>query len=130
MKQRFRPASLVPTGLRVDGIAIEGDRVVVRARAADSACPCPDCGAISQRIQSRYHRRAQALPLSSRRVEIQILVRRFRCDAVLCGRQVFAERLGDGILAPRARRTTVSIILSSTSGSRWPADREQALRSG
>jgi hypothetical protein len=31
MKQRFRPASLIPAGLVVDGIAIEGDRVVVRA---------------------------------------------------------------------------------------------------
>lgn len=105
MKQRFRPASLVPSGLMVDEIAIEGDRVVVRARAAVSAGPCPDCGAISQRIQSRYFRRAKDLPLSGRRVELQILVRRFRCDAVLCGRQIFAERFGDSVLAPRARRT-------------------------
>jgi len=105
MKQRFRPASLVPSGLMVDGIAIEGDRVVVRVRAAVGACPCPDCGAISQRIQSRYWRRAKDLPLSGRRVELQVLVRRFRCDAVLCGRQIFAERFGDRILAPRARRT-------------------------
>ena len=105
MKQRFRPASLVPSGLMVDEIAIEGDRVVVRARAAVSAGPCPDCGAISRRIQSRYFRRAKDLPLSGRRVELQILVRRFRCDAVLCGRQIFAERFGDSVLAPRARRT-------------------------
>jgi hypothetical protein len=33
------------------------------------------------------------------------MVRRFRCDAVLCGRQLFAERFGDGALAPLARRT-------------------------
>ncbi|PZR79581.1 MAG: hypothetical protein DI537_40865 [Stutzerimonas stutzeri] len=105
MKQRFRPASLVPAGLMVDGITIEGDRVVVRTRSAVSACPCPDCGAFSQRIQSRYFRRAKDLPLSGRRVELQVLVRRFRCDAVLCGRQIFAERFGDRVLAPRARRT-------------------------
>lgn len=95
MKQRFRPASLAPAGLIVDGITIEGDRVVVRTRSAVSACPCPDCGAFSQRIQSRYFRRAKDLPLSGRRVELQVLVRRFRCAAVLCGRQIFAERFGD-----------------------------------
>lgn len=105
MKRRFRAASLVPSGLIVDGIAIEGDRVIARVRAAVGACRCPDCGAISQRIQSRHFRRAKDLPLSGRRVELQILVRRFRCDAVLCGRQIFAERFGDSVLAPRARRT-------------------------
>jgi hypothetical protein len=32
--------------------------------------------------------------------------RPFRCDAVLCGRQIFTERFADGVLAPSARRTT------------------------
>jgi transposase len=34
-----------------------------------------------------------------------LIARRFRCDAVLCGRRIFAERFGDGTLAPWARRT-------------------------
>jgi len=34
-----------------------------------------------------------------------MMKRLLRCDAVLCGRQIFAERFGDRILAPRARRT-------------------------
>src|ERR1022692_2075353 len=32
--------------------------------------------------------------------------RPFRCDAALCGRQIFTERFADGVLAPSARRTT------------------------
>ncbi len=32
-------------------------------------------------------------------------VRSFRCDGVLCGRRIFAERFGDEVLAPRSRRT-------------------------
>jgi hypothetical protein len=36
---------------------------------------------------------------------LQVLVRRFRCDGVLCGRQIFAERFETGVLAARARRT-------------------------
>jgi len=39
-------------------------------------------------------------------VQLLVIARRFRCDAVLCGRQIFAERFADGVLAPSARRTT------------------------
>ncbi|MEY9633430.1 hypothetical protein ABIF66_001659 [Bradyrhizobium japonicum] len=45
------------------------------------------------------------LPLSGRMVQLLVIARRFRCDAVLCGRQIFTERFADGILAPSARRT-------------------------
>jgi hypothetical protein len=34
-----------------------------------------------------------------------VIARRFRCDAVLCGRQIFTERFAEGVLAPSARRT-------------------------
>ncbi|MGO7755729.1 ISL3 family transposase, partial [Rhizobium ruizarguesonis] len=37
-------------------------------------------------------------------VRTRSLTRRFTCDAVLCGRQIFAERFGD-VLHPYARRT-------------------------
>jgi transposase len=34
-----------------------------------------------------------------------VIARRFRCDGVLCRRQIFTERFPEGILAPSARRT-------------------------
>ena len=34
-----------------------------------------------------------------------VIARRFRCDAVLCGRQIFVERFASDVLAPSARRT-------------------------
>jgi transposase len=33
------------------------------------------------------------------------MARRFRCDAVLCGRQIFVERFAGDVLGPSARRT-------------------------
>lgn len=105
MDQRFRPASLVPAGLIVDDVSIETDLVLVRVRSPVVAGRCPDCGATSQRVQSRFWRRAKDLPLSARRVELQVQVRRFRCDGVLCGRQIFAERFNTGVLAVSSRRT-------------------------
>jgi hypothetical protein len=121
MDQRFRPSSLVLAGLMVDRVAIEADRVVVRTQSRLDCGTCPSCGTASRRIQSRYWRRASDLPISGRRVELLIFVRRFRCDAVLCGRQIFAERFADGILAPRTRRTDGSTMSSSISAWPWEA---------
>jgi hypothetical protein len=45
------------------------------------------------------------LPLSGRIVQLLLIARRFRCDAVLCGRQIFTERFAAGVLATSARRT-------------------------
>ena len=59
---------------------------------------CPDCLISSRRIQSRYQRRATELPLSGRRVEPQVMVRRSRCDVAACGREIFAERFSDDVL--------------------------------
>jgi hypothetical protein len=40
-----------------------------------------------------YRRRGTDLPLSGRIVELLVIARRFCCDAVLCGRQIFTELL-------------------------------------
>jgi transposase len=56
-------------------------------------------------VHSRYRRRVTDLPLSGRIVRLVVIARRFRCDAVLCGRQIFTERFPEGALAPSARRT-------------------------
>jgi hypothetical protein len=37
-------------------------------------------------------------PLSGRIVQLLVIVRRFRCDAVLCGRQIFTERFAEGVV--------------------------------
>jgi transposase len=46
------------------------------------------------------------LPLSGRRVQLHVVARRFRCDAVLCGYQIFTERFAGDVLVPSSRRTT------------------------
>ncbi len=106
MRPRFRSSSLVPVGFVVDHHEVDGDRIglVVRSRAAET--PCPDCRVPSRRIQSRYRRGAADLPLGGRRVELQVVVRRFWCDAAACGLKIFAERFPDGVLPAFARRTS------------------------
>lgn len=105
MHQVLHPSRLVPPGFVVQGAACEGDRTIITVRHSNDFGICPSCGTVSRRIHSRYRRRANDLPLSGRNVQLSVIARRFRCDAVLCGRQIFTERFADGVLAPSARRT-------------------------
>jgi hypothetical protein len=52
-------------------------------------------------VHSHYRRHVTDLPLSGRIVQLVVVIaRRFRCDAVLCGCQIFAEPFADDVLAP------------------------------
>jgi transposase len=100
-----RDVSLVPAGMIVERTEDDGERVVIWVRSKAERGVCPGCRRSSQRVHSRYWRKPADLPLSGHRVELRVAVRRFRCDARLCGRRIFAERFEEGTLAPRARRT-------------------------
>src|SRR6202007_3187454 len=106
MQQALHRSRLVPRGFVVESACYEDDKAVITVRASGSVGLCPLCGTISRRIHRRYRRRVTDLPLSGRVVELLVIARRFRCEAVLCRRQIFTERFADGILAPSARRTT------------------------
>lgn len=106
MRPCFRSSSLVPAGFVVDHLDVGADWISLVVRSAAAVTTCPDCRTPSRRIQSRYRHRAADLPLGGRRVELQVVVRRFWCDAAACGRKIFAERFPDGVLPAFARRTS------------------------
>src|SRR5208282_2516332 len=105
VQRALRPSSLVPPGFKVESAADDGAMTVITVRHMSVTSLCPGCGAICGRVHSRYKRRLADLPLAGRPVRLLLIARRFRCDAVLCGRRIFAERFDDGVLAPWARRT-------------------------
>jgi len=105
MRQFFRSSALVPDGLVVESAVLDGAMAILIVRAASGASRCPGCGTTSERIHSRYRRRVADLPIAGRPARLLIVARRFYCDAVLCGRHIFAERFDAGLLAPWARRT-------------------------
>jgi transposase len=105
MQQALRRASLVPAGFVVESAFCEADRAVFTVRPSSGFGLCPSCGTVSRRVHSYYQRRITDLPLSGRIVQLVVIARRFRCDAVLCGRQIFTERFPEGVLSPSARRT-------------------------
>ena|SRR6516164_10924673 len=130
MQQALHRSSLVPRGFVVESAYYEGDKAIIAVRASGSVGLCPSCGTVSRRVHSRYLRRVTDLPLSGRIVQLLVIARRFRCDAVLCGRQIFTERFAEGVLAPSARRTAGWILSFITSAWRLVVDRRQASQSG
>jgi transposase len=105
MRQALRPSTLVPRGFVVDGASSDDAGLVITVRSESRASNCPGCGTNSERIHSRHRRCLADLPVAGRPVRLVVVARRFHCDAVLCGRRIFAERFDQEVLAPRARRT-------------------------
>ena len=130
MQQALHRSSLVPRGFVVESAYYQGDKAIIAVRASGSVGLCPSCGTVSRRVHSRYRRRVTDLPLSGRIVQLLVIARRFRCDAVLCRRQIFTERFAEGVLAPSARRTGGWTLSSITSVWRLAGDRRQALQKG
>jgi len=101
----LRASSPIPRGFVVTAACSEFDATLITIRPLGMVSGCPGCGTRSGRIHSRYQRRLADLPLAGKPVRLVVLVRRFHCDAVLCGRRIFAERFDENVLAPWARRT-------------------------
>jgi len=80
------------------------NEVTITVRAASPTAPCPCCGTICKRIQSRYTRTVRDLPASGRPVHLVIRVRRFFCQESTCVRKIFAERF-PSLTLPRMKFT-------------------------
>ena len=105
MQQAFRASALVPRGFVVDDAKSDDAGALITVRSAARASACPSCGSLSERVHSRYRRHLADLPIAGRPARLVITARRFYCNAVLCGRRVFAERFDADVLVPWARRT-------------------------
>jgi len=98
--------AVTPVGLVIDSVTADQDRVLVAAHPVASIAACPDSGAISTQVHSRYERRLLDLPIAGRPVHLRVQVRRFRCPNRCCTRVVFGEKLADDVAPRGARRTS------------------------
>lgn len=91
-------------GLQLQQILLDGDRIALTLQTTAPSVPCPSCAQSAHRVHSHYRRRLGDLPWQGRRVQLQVLARRFFCDTDDCPRRVFTERL-PAVAAPYARTT-------------------------
>jgi hypothetical protein len=122
MRQVFRLSALVPGGFVIESATFEGAMAEIVVRPTSQASICPGCATRSGRVHSRYRRRVADLPIAGRPVRLLIAARRSYCDAVLCGRRIFAERFDDG------RRGATTKVTNTIFGRSIPAPYRQVPR--
>lgn len=92
-------------GCVVTGTVQLDETLVVDAHTTAAIGFCPTCQHHATRVHSRYLRTPRDLPVSTQRVQLRLLVRRFFCDQPACPRRTFAEGLHE-LLPRKAQRTT------------------------
>src|SRR6266550_4205664 len=99
------PMTILPdrSDLVIEQVSMTNE-VTIAVCAASPAAPCPCCGTICKRIQSRYTRTLRDLPASGRPVHLVLQVRRFFCQESTCVRKIFAERF-PSLTVPRVKFT-------------------------
>lgn len=93
-----------PTCLRLERVVSSATSLTLVVRTTGPAAACPGCGALSERVHSRYLRSVADLPWQGVSVRLELHARKFFCDDQGCPRRVFTERLLR-VVAPHARRT-------------------------
>ena len=92
--------------------SVDEGRLVLHLIPVRTCVSCPLCGSPSQRIHSRYRRKALDLPWFSWPVQLIIRARRFFCDSAGCERRIFVEPFPKalGRYARQTRRTHGSLL--------------------
>ena len=89
--------------VEVEGVEV-AEEITLILRTAFPTAPCPSCGTVSSRIQSRYTRTLRDLPSIGHPIRLIMHVRRFFCTKSTCAQKIFVERLPE-LCRPHAQRT-------------------------
>jgi transposase len=117
---KVKPLLALPKELEVKSVDVTAQSITITVTSTQTSAICPLCGSEASRVHSRYMRHIADLPCGGWQVHLVLQVRKFFCDATICPRKIFAERL-TSFVEPRARVTTrlyqiVQIIGLATGG--------------
>ncbi|MFE4519411.1 hypothetical protein ACFRMQ_35130, partial [Kitasatospora sp. NPDC056783] len=110
--------------LEIANIEIGGDTATVAACACAPEAFCPDRGAGSRRVHSRYERRLADSAVGARQVVVKRQVRRFHRPATSCPRATFVEQVAG--LTFRGGRRSLRLRAILQSAALMPAGRGRA----
>ncbi len=84
---------LLPQGLRITTIERQETGLLIQVLSTQRTCRCPLCGAESDAVHSRYHRRISDLPWAGQPIRLRLSVRKCFCHNPHCARKIFTERV-------------------------------------
>ena len=114
---------LVPAGLQVRSVVVDGVQLLITATPTATGAACPACGGVTAGVHDRRWRKIADLPWHDRAVLWRVQVRRFRCRR--CSGRVFTEPL-PALAGTRVRRsdrlaqaqTSMGMALGGEAGAR------------
>lgn len=96
---------LLPPGFLFCNQQFTHDSLVIGLIATDAVGTCPRCQTPTNRVHSFYQRTLADLPVSGKRIKLQVRLRKFFCPIADCPRKVFAQSC-HSVCKPYARRLT------------------------
>jgi len=78
--------------LKYTGHDIMGDEIHIQVKSSRKEVECPYCGEKSKKVHSIYRRTVQDLPISGKKVYVEIENRKMFCRNEKCSKKTFAER--------------------------------------
>ena len=96
-----------PEAISLEAIEIAQGIVLFHVHTTAQRAVCPECGATSDRVHSRYSRTIQDLTWQGNPVQFKIRLRKFFCDTKSCSKRIFAQCLPK--IARRYQRKTTRL---------------------
>ena len=104
---------------------LESQHLTLSVSSTQTIAHCPLCGALTERIHSRYQRTLADLPCLHFSLILLLQVCKFFCPNPECHRKIFTERIPD-VATPWARKTvryvqqlqSIALALGGAAGSR------------
>jgi transposase len=105
---------LLPSELDLELLDYElyPDRIDLHVISTAANTCCPVCGQLSHKIHSCYQRIIHDLPAGSRRVRLQIQVRKYFCKNTDCSRMIFTERFATGLVSYARRFERLNQVIT------------------
>ncbi|MFI5753365.1 transposase family protein [Streptomyces sp. NPDC051644] len=80
--------------VRLERVDFTAETLVVVAVACGPAPGCPSCRARTRRVHSSHERGLAERPLTGKKLQVRLRVRRFFCNRSSCRRKTFVEQVG------------------------------------
>ena len=110
---------LLDPNLKYESHEIVGEEIRIRVNSRRKTLNCPYCGEKSKKVHSVYGRTIQDLPISGKKVYIEITNRKMFCSNAKCSRKTFAEKYAfvgaKGKKSLRLEKEIINIARSSSS---------------
>jgi len=110
---------LLDKKLKYEKHEINSEEIRIWVKSRQKVLTCPHCGRKSRKAHSNYRRTIQDLPISGKKVYIEITSRKMFCPNEKCRRKTFAEKYAfvgsKGKKSLRLEKEIINISRSSSS---------------